>query len=268
MKIFDCFTYFDESELLEIRLNELNKFVDYFVIIESGETHQGGKKTKNINNNLLKKFGKKIRYYYIKKFKKNQSSWTNENYQRNCISKGLYDAKNEDIIIISDIDEIPNLKNINFKKIKNTIFAFRQLHSMYKFNLLRKDKWLGTKLCSFNKLISPQWLRSLKVHKKYSKIRIDKIFSKSYVSNFKIIENGGWHFGWLKKSKLIKKKLESYAHSEHNTKELKNIKSIDFCIKNKINFFDYNEKLFIKKNIFYLPEYIRKNKKKFKKFIL
>ena len=268
MKIYDCFTYFDEDELLEIRLNELNKFVDYFVIVEAGVTHQGKKKKKCINENLLKKFGKKVRYFFLEKLLKNQSAWINENYQRNCVTNGLYDAKNEDIIIISDIDEIPNLKNINFKNVENTVYAFRQIHSMYKFNLIRENEWLGTKLCSFNKLKTPEWLKRLKLHKRYSKLRIDKLFSKNYTSNFKIIENGGWHFGWLRISESIKKKLESYCHTEHNTEELKNIKLIDYCIQNKINFFDHNEKLLHKKDIFYLPEYIIKNKEKFEKFIL
>ena len=263
MKIFDCFTFNDENSILEIRLNEMSKYVDIFVIIEFGQNHQGKKKGKKINEKILKKFEDKIRYIYVEKFNENMSSWERENYQRNYIQNGLYDANQDDIIIISDLDEIPNLKKINLNDIGNYVYAFQQINSMYKFNLVRDFKWFGSKLCKLKTLKSPQWLRSLKVHKKYNYFRIDKFFSKNYIFNFKIIENGGWHFGWIRDIEEIINKLNSFAHIEFNNSKFKNNEYIYNCIKNNINFLNTDEKLkIIKMDL--LPEYIINNKDKFK----
>ena len=266
MKIFDCFTFNDENLILELRLNELNEYVDFFVIVEFGENHQGNKKGKQINDNLLNKFKNKIRYFYVEKFNKNLSSWERENYQRNFIQKGLYDAEKNDLIIISDLDEIPNLKSINMGNIKETVLAFRQINTMYKFNLVRDTDWIGSKLCKFKNLKSPQWLRSLKVRKKYSYLRIDKLFAKNYINSFKIIENGGWHFGWIRNINQIINKVESFAHTEFNNDKFKDFDFISECIQRKVNFMDKNEKL-KQIELINLPMYLINNKQKFKNFI-
>ena len=99
MKIYDCFGFNDENHLLEIRLNELDKHVDYFVIVEFGETHQGNKKTQSINKDLIDKYKNKIRYYYVDKFENITEPHGRDQYQRNYLSNGLYDADNNDFAI-------------------------------------------------------------------------------------------------------------------------------------------------------------------------
>jgi len=266
MKIYDCFLFNDENHILEIRLNELKNYVDFFVIVEFGENHQGKYKGKKINSKLIKKFNQKIIYLYFKNFNKKLGPWEKENFQRNKILDGLKNADDKDIIIISDIDEIPKLKKINFKKVKNTVYAFNQVHYMYKLNLIRVRNWVGTKLCSKKILKSPQWLRSLKVEKKYNFWRIDKYFSKTYYKNFKIINNAGWHFGWLRSPNQIIEKIQSYAHFEHNINKFKNKNYIKKCISKKVSFLNNNEKLIFdkKKN---LPPYVKKNIIYFKKWL-
>lgn len=268
MKVYDCFIFNNENHILDIRLNELNKFVDYFIIIEFGETHQGKKKKQLIDKNILKNFEKKVRYFFIEKFEKINDSWGRENFQRNCLNLGLYDALDEDLIIVSDVDEIPNLMNINFNDINDYVFAFSHTHYMYKLNLIRKNSWIGSKLCKKKIFISPQWLRSLKVHKKYKFYRVDKILSKTYYPKFKIINNSGWHFGWLKNTNEIIEKLASYAHTEHNIKSLKNPDFINRCINKRISFLNTSEKLTLDKNLNNLPKYISKNKSLFKDWII
>ena len=267
MKIYDCLTFNDENEILEVRLNELSKYVDYFIIIESGETHQGTSKKTKIRNDLIEKFKSKVRYYFINNFDKKFGPWQRESYQRDYIKKGLFDAKESDIIIVSDVDEIPNLKNFNFNNVKDTVFAFKQIHTMYKFNLIRTHDWLGSKLCSYKILKSPQWLRSLKVHKKYNFFRIDKYFANDYYSKFKIIENGGWHFGWLKNASEIITKLESYAHFEHNNLNIKNYEYINDCIKKNISFLNNSEFLKLENDLDKFPRYIKENSNRFKEYI-
>ena len=131
MKILDCFIFNDENEILKIRLNTLNPYIDKFIIIESLINHQGKVKKKNFNINLFKKFKKKICYLLIKKIPKNLTSWQIENFQRNYILNALKNYSKEDIVIISDADEIPNLKNLNFSKINNNYYAFEQDHFFF-----------------------------------------------------------------------------------------------------------------------------------------
>ena len=268
IKIYDCFLFNGENLVLEIRLNQLSKFIDYFIIVEFSETHSGIKKKSSINKDILKKFKNKIRYFYIDEKLSTQNSWKRESYQRNQISKGLFDAKDDDLIIISDLDEIPNLEKINLNAIDNYVYAFSQLHSMYKINLYRNIKWIGSKMCKKRILPEPQWLRALKVHKKYGFLRIDKLFDKTYYSKFKIIENGGWHLGWLMKSSEIKKKLSAYAHTEHNNTKYNNINYINNCILKKISFLDPNDALSIDVNLVNIPSYVKKNLNNYKEWIL
>ena len=230
MKIFDCFMYFDEEILLDLRMNILDKYVNYFVIVESTFTHKGEKRKLNFNHKRFEKFKNKIIYLvYDKKPKEIKEILENdiepdksnkfiinallrENGQRNFIINGLKDANDDDYILVSDVDEIPNLEEVDFSKINQKILLFRQDMFYYKFNLnLPNFSWTGTKACKKRDLISPQWLRNIK-DRKYNFFRFDTFFSKTKYMNIKIINNGGWHFTNLKNAKEIEYKLKSYLH--------------------------------------------------------
>jgi beta-1,4-mannosyl-glycoprotein beta-1,4-N-acetylglucosaminyltransferase len=265
MKIFDCITYLNENLVLDLRLNILEEYVDYFVIVEGSKTHSGKNKKIFFDINKFKKFKSKIRYFCIKNMPKSKNPWELENFQRNQIMRGLNDAQPNDLILISDADEIPDLRKIkSLNNIKNKIYTFSQKCFYYKLNLLNKKNtpWHGTKLVSFNylKKKSPQYFRSYKI-KKYPFWRIDK------PSNINIIKNGGWHFSFLNNKKGIKFKLQSFAHQELNNKKFTDLSKINYKIKNQEDLFDNKVKL--KKvliNNFY-PTYIKKNKIKFKNWI-
>ena len=143
MKIFDCFMYFDEDLILDIRLNTLDKFVDYFVIVESTSTHSGEKNELKFDIKKYKDFKDKIIYLIYenipkeivnldtiinekhKEYNKIMNAVYRENSHRNYISEGLKNASNEDIIMISDIDEIPNLEEKTFSNINKKILMFQ-----------------------------------------------------------------------------------------------------------------------------------------------
>ena len=199
MKIFDCFMYFDEEIVLDLRLNILNEYVDYFVIVESIFTHKGDKRKLQFNHKKFEKFKDKIIYLVFDKEpleiekvnyddSKNEKSRKyilnaayRENGQRDFIINGLQNANSEDLILISDVDEIPNLENLDQKNINNKIILFKQDMFYYKFNLkLPNLIWTGTKACKKKVLQSPQWLRNIK-DKKYSFYRLDTIFSKKNI---------------------------------------------------------------------------------------
>ena len=201
MKIFDCFMYYDEDLILDLRLNYLNNYVDKFVIVESSYTHSGDSRKCLFDIKNYSKFKDKINYIileeppvdlsHVKKDdsfeKKNSKLILNavkrENLQRNTISKGLKSALPEDLIIVSDVDEIPNLNDNNIGTIKNKIIFFEQKYFYYKFNLkLDNYPWYGSRACKKKDLISPQWLRNIK-SKTYSTWRIDTMFSKKKYKN-------------------------------------------------------------------------------------
>ena len=291
MRIFDCFMYFDEEMILDVRLNTLNKFVDYFVIAESKFTHSGKKRNLNFNINKFEKFKDKIIYLIYDKEPQgieiiNENDHKNdkarktimnavkrENGQRNYLQKGLDAAENEDIILVSDVDEIPNLINIDFANFKNKIIQFKQEMFYYKFNLvLPKLLWTGTKGCRKKNLISPQWLRNIK-DRKYSILRPDIFFSKKKYSDIFFVKNGGWHFTNIKAPKDIKNKLSSYLHHiEYDEKPL-DVNEIENIINKKTAIYNLNLDKKLNKlgegnklesyDLNKLPIYIKENKKKF-----
>jgi len=256
MKIFDCFMYFDEENILDLRLNVLNDYVDYFVIVESIFTHRGEKRKLRFNHQKFRKFKNKIIYIVYEVEPENiEKVFTNdsegeksrkyifnaayrENGQRNYISTGLKEAKDEDLILISDVDEIPNLENINFHKIKEKILLFKQNMFYYKFNLkLPNFTWIGTKACKKKYLKSPQWLRNIK-DRKFPFFRIDTFFSNTKYTSVKLIENGGWHFTNIKTANEIEYKLKSYLHHREFDVNPLSKKQIEEIIDNKKTIYD------------------------------
>ena len=207
--IYDCFSYLDEDLLLNMRLNILDKYVDYFVIVEGNKTWQNNTKELRFDIKKYEKFKNKIIYIEVTDLPDGEDPYLRENYQRNSILKGLSNSKDEDIIIISDLDEIPNPEVFkNFKK-EMRYAVFKQKHFYYKFNLQSKNNpyWLGSKICLKKYLKSPQWLRDLKF-KKRSLWRLDKFRLNN------IIENGGWHFCNLKKPESLLYKYENLCETD------------------------------------------------------
>ena len=207
--IYDCFSYLDEDLLLNLRLNILNKYVDYFVIVEGNRTWQNNPKELKFDINKYEKFKEKIIYIKVTDLPDGRDPYLRENHQRNSILKGLINSKDQDIIIISDLDEIPNPEVFkNFKK-EMRFAVFKQKHFYYKFNLQSKNNphWLGSRICLKKYLISPQWLRDLKF-KKRPFWRLDKFRLNN------IIENGGWHFCNLKKPESLLYKYKNLCETD------------------------------------------------------
>jgi len=164
MKIYDCFMYYDEDLLLDLRFNILDKYVDFFVIVDSEFYHNGKKRNLKFQIKNLEKFKNKIIYIVQKKEPENIlkinenddegnksyklifNAHLRENEQRNQINNGISSAEDNDLILISDVDEIPNLKSVNFNKINNKIIMFEQDIFYYKFNrYLPNFIWNGKK---------------------------------------------------------------------------------------------------------------------------
>ena len=206
--IYDCFSYLDEDLLLNLRLNILDKHVDYFVIIEGNKTWQNNPKELKFDINKYEKFKHKIIYIKVTDLPDGEDPYLRENHQRNSILKGLINSKEDDLIIISDLDEIPEPNSLKYFKKEMRYASFKQRHFYYKFNLQSKKNpyWLGSRICIKKYLKSPQWLRDLKF-KKRPFWRLDKLRLNN------IIENGGWHFCNLKNPKSLLYKYQNLCET-------------------------------------------------------
>ena len=270
MRIIDCFMYFDEDLMLDIRLNILSKFVDKFVICEATLDHAGNSKKLNFDINKFKKFEKQIEYIVIEdlpktvnKFKKNwHSAHFRDQFQRNTLLRGIKECNDNDLIMISDLDEIPNPKKIKDFNENCKYACFIQRNFSLKLNLLNKSEpnWFGTRLCRKKDLKSPQWLRNIKARK--------RPFYKFFKPKFdKFMDNGGWHFSSVKNAEDIFKKLNSYAEQQWNNEKFKNLETIKRKIRLKEDLFDRNHKFEVVSIDSSFPDYIYKNKDKFEDFI-
>ena len=295
MKIYDCFMFFDEELLLDLRLNILDKYVDKFIVTEATYMHSGKSKKLNFDINKFSKFKEKIIYNVIDKQPSNlvsinkeddketkgkkliNNSNKREHYQREMALKSLDEADPNDLILINDVDEIPNLKNVDFMKVNKKLIIFKQKMFCYKFNLLYEGIcWHGSRACKKKDFISPQWLRDVK-HKKYPMWRLDTFFSKIKYSSIHHVENGGWHFTNIKTPEDIEKKYLNFLHHqdfEYSKLKLEDVRRI---VKNKKILYDYNvdqrdykwgsSKSLTKIPLYEMPEYINKNKEKYDEWL-
>ena len=291
MKIYDCTTFYSEHMMLEIRFNILNEFVHKFIVVESFYSHSGKKKKLNFDINNYPKFKDKIIYLVIdkepqnlirhdsnlKQHEKRINSLKRIDLSYDYMQKGIEQASEEDLIILSDNDEIPNLNAELFKKTNKNIIIFKQLFFYYKFNLLYdRMSWFGSKACKKKYLKSFSWLRHVK-NKSYPFWRLDTFFSKLKNINLQIVEDGGWHFTNVKTPEELFIKMKNFGHHDEFDVSGLNIEDIRKKIKDKKVFynhladqsaknkwtFDYelkkiNEKL--------LPEYLIKNKNNYKEW--
>jgi len=270
MKIYDCFSYWDEDLLLDLRLNILNDFIDYFVIVEGNKTWQNNFKKLRFDINKLSKFKDKIIYIPVEDMPEGDNPYLRENHQRNCINRGLKNALENDLIIISDLDEIPNPQALKNFSSSMAYAVFKQKHFYYKINLQSNYNpyWFGSRICVKKHLKTPQWLRNLKF-KKRPFWRLDKFRLNN------IIEEGGWHFCNLKSAEELLYKYQNlcetndpYHFKEKIEKKFLNLEEIKKRIKNKEDIIgreDSFNKIQLDESY---PKYIIENKEEFKEWII
>ena len=295
MKIYDCFMFFDEDMLLDLRLNIMDKYVDKFIITEATYMHNGVIKKLKFDINKFKKFKDKITYIVVDEpppnlfvIKNNDSEESKENklilngykrdnFQREMAYTALKNIDENDWILINDIDEIPNLKDINFTKINSKFVIFKQQIFYYKFNLLYSSvPWYGTRACKRKNFISPQWLRNVK-HRKYPFWRLDTIFSKKKYFDISIINDGGWHFTNIKSAEDIEKKLLNYTHHYEFEQSGLTVEDIKRKISEKKIIYDHgsdqreykwgSDKTLEVLNVSKMPDYIIENLEKYSNWL-
>jgi beta-1,4-mannosyl-glycoprotein beta-1,4-N-acetylglucosaminyltransferase len=281
--IYDCFTFFNELDLLDIRLNYLDKYVDKFVIVESTVTFSGKEKRLFFeeNKHLFEKFKDKIIHVivddtpedftslnentgdalqdkinqYVNRSpgwqRQHEKQWGREIFQREAIFRGIKNCEDNDIIILSDLDEIPNAEVIEKLDFTNsTCFELKQRLFYYNINLLRENNWSGTKISKWN------FVKDSTINE----IRQNKITDNT-------IPNGGWHLSFMGGKDRIIEKIEAYSHQEFNHESIKNNVSINIDQKTDIFYRDGNQCELVDVNIEYPSDMINFINEKYKYLI-
>lgn len=262
MRIFDCFTFYNEFTLLELRLKELWNTVDYFVIAEANITHQNNPKPFYLKENLhlFSDYLSKIRLITIEDMPRSSDSWVNENFQRACLDRGLFDLQPNDIVCVSDCDEIPRPSSLSF--IKNDPenhdrYILGMPICYFKFNYMMTNpvaKQKNIKVTKGRVFVNAHWERS----------------SFNYIPGIKEIEHGGWHFTYLGDTDFAKNKLQNFAHAESNRPEIVDRVNIEEMIKQKVGFGWHNseEKFEYVKLDSYFPLTVQNDYERYKHLII
>ncbi|MBK6342153.1 MAG: hypothetical protein IPF41_06075 [Flavobacteriales bacterium] len=241
--IHDCFTFFNELDLLEIRLRELDSVVDRFVLVEATLTHQGKPKPLHFAENKARYAAwlHKIHHVVVERYppRPDGDGWVFEKHQRNSILDGLRDIAPTDHIMISDVDEIPRPEKVRAAALKRGLRIFRQRMYYYYLNCVNATqqggddyRWNGTVMIDGAMLQrKPQHYRELAillqntfapplVRALYYAVKLRwRLIREGLTVTY--IDDGGWHFSYLGGVDRIVSKLEAFAHAEYNKPEYK-----------------------------------------------
>ena len=245
-RIYDCFCYFNEDMILELRLETLWDYVDYFVISEAIFTQVGVSKSLNFNLEKFDKYKEKIRYLVVDHYPPGELDfWKNENYQRNYLENGLYDANDDDWILVSDLDEIPRpetIKKFDPKKFKRG--DFQQRAYAYRLNNLfisadnAPSIWQGSKVTTYK--LFKDFFKNATAVRSYKSSGFLRGIKRAWFKKTQVqqIDNGGWHFTWMLSLEKLILKMESIAEQQHNRPEFKNPEYIQHQIDNGLDVID------------------------------
>jgi len=229
MKIVDCFIFYNELDMLNYRLSVLDPVVDYFIIVESAHTHTGVEKTCTYKDfkDLFKKFHHKIIHVIVEDFPHKfpnvdfgkRQQWTNENFQRNCIERGIkkLDLEDSDLLFVSDLDEIPDPKLIDSIRegtINITIQALEQDFYYYNLNSKMTEKWHLAKVVTY---------------KKYKDLGLSfqQIRMYNRTNRCEALKNAGWHLSYFGDKYFIRNKIQNFTHQEFNKDQFTDLEKIE-----------------------------------------
>jgi len=265
MKVYDCFTFFNELDLLEIRLQELYDSVDYFVIAEANMSHSGNPKGYTLLENWdrFKLFHDKIRRIAVDDFPVTNNSWVREKFQRDALTRGLYDMADSDLIIVSDLDEIPRAEIVDMiKEDENHYerYVLRVPLFRYKFNFL---KW-------HQPVVNHQMIVTR--GKVFTNPERERDYTHQWLPqapDVVYLDHAGWHFSYLGDDKNAVHKLQNFAHTEQNVPEIIDVFSIDRMIREKCgpDPKDHEKFEYVVMDD-YFPKYVVDNQEKYKDLII
>lgn len=250
-KVYDCFSFFNELDLLEIRLNILNDVVDHFVLVEANVTHSNKDKPYYYEENKERfaKFAHKIIHIKVDNLTREEGwtkAWERESGQRNAFIQGLTNCTDEDIVIVSDLDEIPNPDVIRQYDPSTGYSSLTQRLFNYYLNMEDVSEWNAAKILTYKELKTFPHIENV----------------REYLNDrpMQIIPNAGWHFSYLGGSKAIEAKVNAFLHQEFNQPEFNNQENIQQCMKTGDDIYHRRTEKLKMAKLSSLPEYVQKNK--------
>jgi beta-1,4-mannosyl-glycoprotein beta-1,4-N-acetylglucosaminyltransferase len=250
-KVYDCFMFANELDVLEIRMNELKDVVDHFVVAEAPTSQSGVVKALHLTNNMARfdHFGDQLRVIVVNDMPAVGDAWARERHQRDAVMRGLTDMRDCDIVIITDADEIPKPEAImNYKQDQGCCSMLQQM-SYYYVNCFSSERWNWPKILTW---------REMK-HMTPCQVR--------YLPNTGIIKDGGWHFSFLGGIDKIIEKIKAYAHQEYNTPEFLDPKRLLTMVQNGEDIFGRGTKYITAPIDNTYPKYLVSHKSKYNHLI-
>lgn len=281
--IYDTFTFYNEFDVLDMRLHELADVVDRFVLVEATKTHSG--KVKPLyykeSQSRFAEFADRIVHIVVDDFPSSNDAWVLERFQRNAIARGLDGCRPDDVVLVSDVDEIPRATAVqeavgclllqdgplgcllrrpliagsNVRLSKHTIrkyhpFVWRFRHALYYYFLnclsIEPPYCHGSRMVQYRHFSTANEVR---------------------YSGYHTVLNGGWHFSYLGSVECIRQKIAAYAHQENNTLEYTDPQRIRERILSGQWLFDGTRKLqFVAVDETY-PRYVREHPERFQGLI-
>lgn len=242
MRIFDCFTFYNEFEILELRLAELWDTVDYFVICEANRTFQNNTKSFYLKDNWKRfsQYHSKIRHVVLDDMPSDTSNpWVREWHQRRGIAKGLWDLQSNDLVCVSDCDEIPRpaaLQSIKEDTNEYSRYVLGIPLFYFKLNYLMvspQTRQRNIIVTRGNVFTDPQKEREFTFFK-------DKHPTIDLANNAVFLDHGGWHFTYYGDNDFAVTKLKSFSHIESNIPSIIDNVNVQYMIENKLGFTGYS----------------------------
>jgi beta-1,4-mannosyl-glycoprotein beta-1,4-N-acetylglucosaminyltransferase len=244
-KVYDCFCYFNEDMLLELRMEMLWDHVDYFVIAESRYTQVGALKPLNFDIRRFERFKDKIRYLEVDHLPPGPPDhWKNENYQRSYLINGLHDAAPDDLILVSDLDEIPRPECIRLYDPRRYLRGdFHQYCYAYFLNNRLLDgggyaDWIGTRITTFRHL--KQFFGNVNAVRSYKSSGPLRSLKRAWFRRFGVqhVLDAGWHFSWVTSPDKMILKMKSVADQKFMKPEFHDIAFIESRIRSGFDVLD------------------------------
>lgn len=271
MKIYDCFPFYNELDLLDLRLNELYDHVDYFVIVEATTTFQSQPKKLFLKDNWERyaKFHDKMIHVIVDDAPGDPNAWVNDIYQRNAIMRGLVNVDPDDICIIGDADEILRPEIIDHMRSNpKDIMGFRTPYFNFKFNYMLKECPRGEEYCVWVVACKKKFLEEPDAFRA-QRFELSRLPLNYEDDSIRMYEHAGWHFTYLGDTEFIKNKIRSFAHTELNIEEILNRIDVDAMMRNGVGFNPADPRPFVPVAFDkYMPKYLLENKEKFNQYIV
>jgi hypothetical protein len=270
MKITDNFMFYNEFDILEIKLNIMGDYVDRFNIVETDRTHSGLPKDFNLEKqwDRYTKWHHKINYIKVSGFESQPNAWDNERANRDLVALGWEDLTDEDVIIISDCDEITRPQALQYIRVTDyDYYALKMPIFYFKFNYMLTNDIDGFTVWPIAyRGVKSKGLKPSQMRRGWDETNNR---DRSHFKKGAIVNHAGWHFSWYGEKEDIERKIRSYAHTEFNNDKVLGSLDVDDCIARGDDHLKRNMVKWKKINFDeYFPKYLRDNKEKYSKYIL